>query len=39
MEAGSEEGYFCQMGVPLVLEDILIGISALQFENAWDGRM
>jgi predicted nucleotidyltransferase len=34
----AEEGYFYQMGVPPVRVDILMGISGVEFEEAWDRR-
>lgn len=35
----AEEGFFYQMGVPPVRVDILMGISGLAFEDAWQRRI
>ena len=35
----AEEGYFYQMGRPPVRVDILMGISGIEFEAAWDNRV
>ncbi len=35
----SEEGYFYQMGVPPVRVDVLMGISGVEFEEAWARRV
>jgi predicted nucleotidyltransferase len=34
----AEEGYFYQMGIPPVRVDILMGISGVEFEEAWGRR-
>ena len=35
----TQEGYFCQMGVPPVRVDILMGIPGVVFAEAWPRRM
>ncbi len=35
----AEEGYFYQMGVPPVRIDILMGISGVEFEEAWGRKI
>ena len=32
----AEEGYVYQMGVPPIRVDILMGISGVEFAEAWD---
>ncbi len=35
----AEDGYFYQMGVPPMRVDILMGISGLTFDKAWENRV
>ena len=35
----AEEGYFCQMGVPPIRVDVLMGIPGIGFETAWERRV